>query len=393
MTDRDRPSGAPRAASGASGTSLLRLARRRRDAAKKRLRGLSEEEQAHACLEVRPGVRGEFLMLLDHPEKVVALLPDAELCTTVRSSGMSEGAWLLELATREQTQACFDLDCWQGTQLDPMRTEEWVDALIEAGPETLARAVRETDAEVWVLLVRSIADVVVIGKEETPPDGSITVDGVVHFVPRGGTDPARIEQLARTLAHHSPSEYWRLVYGAIFESPSELEEHALRWRSGRLADLGFPEREEALRVYARLRPEEAPVLEVPAPTAALVPTRTLPPKLRGSLVGEALRKLSPERAGEVLGYVLALANALAVADDLLLSDTDAVPRALEKAVRGVDLGLRELARLHDRQTEEVLDRTLPLDLFRVGATLDASLRKEWVDPDDEESNEEGGSAG
>ena len=40
-----------------------------------------------------------------------------------------------------------------------------------------------------------------------------------------------------------------------------------------------------------------------------------------------------------------MANALAVADDLVLSDPEAVPVALEKAVRGIDVGLRELARV------------------------------------------------
>jgi hypothetical protein len=392
MTERERPSGAPRPRSDLSGTGLLRLARTRRDAAREQLRALSEAEQARACLELRPEVRSEFLMLLDHPEAIVPLLPDAEVCMTIRSGGMSDGAWLLELATPAQTQACFDLDCWRGTDLDPARTSEWVDALVEAGPETLARAVQETDAEVWVLLVRSLAEVVVTGREEIPPDGAVTVDGMVHFVPHEGSDPAQIQQLAKTLAHLCPGEYWRLVYGALFESPSEIEEYALRWRSGRLADLGFPEREQALRVYARLHPEEAPELDVSAPPAALVPTGTLPRELRGSLVGEALRKLSPERAGEVLGYVLAVANALAIADDLVLSDPDAVPRALEKSVRGIDAGLRELARLRSRAPEEVLDRTPPLELFRVGATLDPGLRKEWVEPDDEEGSEEGGSA-
>lgn len=393
MTDVDKSTDRPISISDSSGTSLLRLARVSRDAARKKLRGLAGEEQARACLELRPEVRAEFLMLLDHPEHVVPLFGDAEVCVTVRGSGMTDGAWLLELATPGQWQACFDLDCWKGPRLELERTAEWIDALIEAGPETLASAVAETDSEIWVLLLRSMAAVAVIGKEETPPDGSFSVDGVVHFTPHEGSDPSRVQQLARALAAHNPGEYWRLVYGALFESPSEMEEYALRWRSGRLADLGFPEREQALRVYARLHPDEAPVLDVSTHGAALVPTRTLPRQLQGSLVGESLRKLSPDRAGEVLGYLLAVANALAVADELVLSDPETVPLALEKAVRGIDVGLRELARVRGRPPEEVLDHTLPFDLFRIGATLDVSLRKQWVDPDDEAEagEEEGGS--
>ena len=107
MTDADKSADRPISISDISGTSLLRLARVSRDAARKKLRGLAEEEQARACLELRAEVRAEFLMLLDHPEHVVPRLGDAEVCVTVRGSGMSDGAWLLELATPGQRQACF----------------------------------------------------------------------------------------------------------------------------------------------------------------------------------------------------------------------------------------------------------------------------------------------
>ena len=101
----------------------------------------------------------------------------------------------------------------------------------------------------------------------------------------------------------------------------------------------------------------------------------LPRQLRGTLLGEALANLPVARAADLLGYVLGVANSLAVADGLPLSESESVPRALEKAVRGIDTGLRELARVRGQAPEEVLDRTAPLDLFRVGATVDPSLKE------------------
>ena len=80
-------------------------------------------------------------------------------------------------------------------------------------------------------------------------------------------------------------------------------------------------------------------------------------------------------ADHVLGYVLSVANSLAVADELPLAERESVPRALEKAVRGIDTGLRELARARSLAPEQILDRTAPLDLFRVGATVDPTLRE------------------
>ena len=161
----------------------------------------------------------------------------------------------------------------------------------------------------------------------------------------------------------------------LFESPSECEEYALRWRTNRLQDLGFPDVEQAMRVYRPLPVERVTDWVPPVSEHALVDMAKLPRQLRGTLLGEALAKLPAARAADLLGYVLGVANSLAVADGLVLSERESVPQALEKAVRGIDTGLRELSRARGQAPEEVLDRTAPLDLFRVGATVDPTLKE------------------
>ena len=336
---------------------------------------MSVQAQAQACRELGPGVRSEFLMLLDHPEQVVPLLPDAEVCFTIRAGGMSEASWLLELATTEQLRACFDLDCWRGEELDPKRLQAWIEALIEAGRETLLRAIREVDLELWVLALRALTEVAVLGKEDVPPDGWLTVDGVVYFGAHGDAEFARVRELAQTTFSDAQSHYWLLVYGALFETPSECEEYALRWREARLNDLGFPNRDQAMQVYRPLQAKEAQVWELVDACGAMVPASEFPERLQGSLLGETLAHLAPQRAADILGYVLGVANAIAVADRLPLSDVESVPKALDKAVRGIEGGLRELARVRAQPLHDVLDRTRPQDLFRIGATLDRALRE------------------
>ncbi len=358
----------------ADGVALLRLGRNDRAAARARLRELSAEELALACQELRPESRAEFLMLVERPEEVVPLLAEAELVHTVRAGGMSEAAWLLEIATTEQRIACFDLDCWSESQLSLPRVHEWLDALIEAGRPTLVRALEEIDLELVTLALRAEAEVAVVAKEDVPPVGWFTPDGVTYFAVASETSPHRVHEVTHALFDQSPALYWRLVYAALFESPMQMEEDALRWRTNRLVDLGFPEREQAMRVYRPLAPEKVTDWVAPSDASALVAAVSLPRQLRGSLLGEALAKLPPRQAGDVLGYVLGVANSLAVADGLSLSEHESVPRALEKAVRGIDAGLRELARTRNQSPEQVLERTAPLDLFRVAATSDSSLR-------------------
>ena len=154
----------------------------------------------------------------------------------------------------------------------------------------------------------------------------------------------------------------------------ELEEYALRWRVNRLQDLGFPDRDQAMRVYRSLTPSSAGGESGVEFSGEVARSFDLPKQLRGSLLGEALSQLSSDLAGDVLGYVLGVANSIAVADKLQLSDPASVPQALEKAVEGIDAGLRELARVRGQAPHEILERTAPLDLFRAGATLKPELR-------------------
>ena len=357
-----------------SGTELLLLARRDRPAALSLLRRLALEEQARACSELRPEVRSEFLMLCDSPEEVVPLLPEADFVHTIRSGGMSEAGWLVELGTDPQLVACFDLDCWEGYELQVTRVQEWIDALIEAGRPTLIRALGATDLELWLIALGAETSVAIVGKEDDPPDGAFTPDGMVYFEVPEGVSPHRVHETVHTAFEADQAWYWRIVYGMLFESPSEVEEYALRWRVARLQDLGFPDREQAMRVYRSLSPENLEGAEGIEYSRDLVRSIDLPKQLRGSLLGEALSALPSGVAGDLLGYVLAVANSIAVADRLQLSDPDSVPRALEKAVEGIDAGLRELARVQGLAPEGVLERTTPLDLFRAGATLKPELR-------------------
>jgi hypothetical protein len=358
------------------GPALLRLARRDRKAARARLHALSDEQQAQACLGLGPAARAEFLLLVDHPERVVPLLPEAELVHTIRAGGMSEAAWLLEVATPEQRVACFDLDCWKAGTLQIDRAREWLDALIEAGRDTLVRGLQEIDLELLLLVLRSETEVVIVGKEDVPPDGFFTADGVVYFRVADDVSVHRVHEIAHAAFSQAPPLYWQIAQGLLFELPAECEEYALRWRSRRLNDLGFPDREDAMAVYRPLAPasvEDFGTQEYGA--VALQRAFDLPQQFGGTLLAEALGGLDPARVPEAVGQVLAVANWIAIADDLPLSEPESIPRALRKAVAGIDRGLRELVSLRNQPPAEVFARTRPLDLFRVGATLEPGLRE------------------
>jgi hypothetical protein len=319
---------------------------------------MSPEAIAEALQELMPVLRNEILELVDCVDEVVPLFPEAELASTIVATGVVDAGWLVEFATAEQRAACVDLDCWRGIHFSPSRLMDWIDALIEAGEETLVAALDELDLELWVLALQSMARFKVV---QTPLV-------LLH--------EERLRAILDAARAHPRDYYWTLVHGAMGSSREELELEAAYAQATRLADLGFPDREHAMRAYRPLAPDATPIVDAggEAEDSGLVAAPQLPQRLAGTGVGRALAELPADRAADRLGLVLAVANTLAVADELPLAEPESIRESLAKAVRGIDLGLEELARSRKQSPARILDTTLPLDLFRVGVTLDPTLR-------------------
>ncbi|MBK7949501.1 MAG: hypothetical protein IPK00_12355 [Deltaproteobacteria bacterium] len=205
--------------------SLLQLARTDRRAAEKALALLPPERQAALILDTSLPIRRQVIELLPSPEAVIPLLPEAELCYTLRTIGLSDVSWLLPLATDEQLVACIDLDAWRGLRLDMVRLDAWFAALAESDDETLARAAMAMDPEVLVLYLREHIDVFVKpGPQEdpdwSPPDQSQTLEGQFYFVARKSDDD--MAPLLRLLHALFQTDYW-LYFRAIQAVREEAE--------------------------------------------------------------------------------------------------------------------------------------------------------------------------
>jgi hypothetical protein len=360
---------------------LLELARRDRDAAVAELAKASPEEQVALVCEAPLAERVRLLGLVPHPEQVIPRLPEAELCFVVKAQGLSDAGWILAHATPEQIVASVDLDAWHGYELDLPTLSEWVAALADADPKALLGAARALDPELLVLLLRSRIGVVQKPTDAEgwdPPDRSQTLEGQFHFFALAEKDDLEdIVALLRTLFEEDYWTYFRLMQGAIWELGSDTEEWALRWRSGRLQDLGFPPWEEAMSIYGFIAPAER--TRVPDDEAPLdVGSWSLPvwlPRLpdaqrTGHRVFHAIAELSAEERSAAFYAFVALANKVAVADKLPLSDAESTPKAIEKAARFTSEGLALIAEAQHLPDAEILRRVSLERLFRVGANLD-----------------------
>jgi Family of unknown function (DUF6178) len=361
---------------------ILELARKDRAAAQEAVRRLPLEAQVALVCDTPLSRRGAVLDLLAEPEKVVPLIPEAEFCFTVKAIGLSDASWMLEYASPEQIAASLDLDAWHGHDLDLATLGEWMTAIAGAGHEAVLRAARELDGELLVLWLKSRIHVSQkpAGDEDwEPPVGAQTLEGQFFYTAASEADDLdAITSLLRALFEGDYWSYFRLMQGAMWELPGETAEWALRWRAGRLQDLGFPPWEEAMSIYGFLRPEQRARIPEAGPAPLDVAEWRLPvwmPSLPVSAdarhrIFRAIARLSETERRACFYAFVAVANKVAVADKMPLGDAESTPRAIEKVARVASLGLEHLASASGLEDVEVLRRVTMERLFRVGANLD-----------------------
>jgi hypothetical protein len=361
---------------------ILDLARSDPDAAKQIVADFDVEQLVGLVCETPMRRRKLILELLPEPETVIPLLPEAELCFTVKALGLADAGWLLAHATAEQLVVAMDLDVWTGYEINRPALSDWLRALAHTPRSALLRALQSLDPELFVLLLQSRVEVFLkpAGDEDwQPPEGGKTLEGQFYY--RAIADDDDLEDVDIALHALFEEDYWRyfrMLQGVIWELPSNEEEFALRWRTGRLQDLGFPPRDEALSIYAFLEVEQLDAIPDAGAPLDVAPWR-LPvwiPSLpaagsEGHRIFRAIAELEDDERQACFYAFVALANKVAVADDLPLSDAESTPQAIEKTARTVDAGLDHITSRHELGDAQVL-RSVSLErLFRVGANLKA----------------------
>ncbi len=212
--------------------------------------------------------RLEALLESPDPEAAVAGLTVPEVHDLITDVGFDEASELIRLATPEQLRGCLDLEVWDRDRLVISQARPWLTAIADAGFEKLGEVWNRLDTE-WraLYLLRNAVTIYDLTLGEEPDDSDdlpiyFTTDR--FFAIKFPDDEeitrhtiALLDDLYRAdlvIVRHS-------IMAARSEPANELEEEAYRWRSGRLADLGYVDFYEALELYAPLDADKVKIGE------------------------------------------------------------------------------------------------------------------------------------
>jgi hypothetical protein len=335
----------------------------------------AELRDARAALAAARG-RKRLDVILDarDPQALVRALPADELYFTILEAGLGDAAAIVQLASAEQFKAFLDLEAWSREGFDPRKALPWLRAAragAQLEPKAAARWERKLaalDREVLYLVLRTTLRIHDLEEDEDPeltsdrfmrtPEGKYVVeflvDGAEYMAVRGVLDDLYAED---------PFAATRLLSSIRWDLPSELEETALRWRTGRLADLGYPSLDEALSWFAR--PPRTPAAATPG-LSARPPGFFLATLATSSLLDRAFASLAPGVRDPIERQIVSAANAVLVADAVDPGDLDAVRAAFGAARAYLELGLEKLSGGDDGRAAEVLEETPAKRIFQEG---------------------------
>ena len=359
---------------------LVELARRAPDRIAERLSSMPLRDQAEISLLLPPRERLELLLHAPRPMRLVRMLPDAELHLTAREIGPTEALPLISLASSSQLIHLMDLESWRHDEFDAKRSGAWVALLLEAGEPTLKRFLKKADDELLALLLKNWACISQIEDEDGPDKhgtgeteagtelGFVSPDGYHRFSPVIPEHGPAVRRLSEILTHEWPERYQAIVWSAIQETRSGLEEQALHWRQSRFEEHGFPTRDEALSIYAPpagVRGHgEPPPPEFPEALAApRAPLRLLDSK---NLLVAATERLGGADRERVLFETTALANRILVADSADTGDPEDHRRALFKAASYLSVAMAARGAGDVPGAARVLREVSVIELFREG---------------------------
>lgn len=321
------------------------------------------------------------------PVAAIRALPADEFFYVLHELGFPDALDVLVHGTAEQVQGVLDLAIWDNDQVSLERGTEWLAAIAQAPFETVGAWARGMDVELLALLLRQRARVHELSEEQEAPETENPVfntpDRLFALELLGDETTQRITQhLVEDLYRADHNLMRRLLVGLKGEMDSELEETAFRWRTGRMADLGFVDFYEALEIYRELDPASVRLSGTPTPTSKTDEDapRVLPLVMADRLSGttpfaRAVAALEPGEAAKVHQALALLCNQVLSADRVSPGDDEAVAGVLGRVAATLDLALEYLYR-RDQSEGAVVLLALPLPLlFRLGVSLIGKLRK------------------
>jgi hypothetical protein len=282
------------------------------------------------------------------------------------------------MASPEQLDFFLDIELWEKDSLSHAKTLEWLGYLLEAGERKICELVSHLDPELFVLIFArdikvggGVGDV--MHDEERTEEWDHTFDNI-YFISFINPKSARLIGAFLDIVFRKKNKLFRSLMEGIKNGYFiELEEEAFGYRNGRLADLGFPSREEALAIYARIDPASFVFENVKKESGPDGWESCLPAPLRQqTILSGALGRCRSVVVDLELNY---LVNNALMAEEGLFADPEAIQAVMERISGYLSIALQFLSGNDEEKSVEILQSEPLKKLFQLGNSIVLRLQR------------------
>ena len=332
--------------------------------------------------------RIDALLSSEDAEAAVAALSPNEVFELVHEVGFEDAQDLIALATPEQIRGCFDLEAWNKDQLDIAPLKPWLVTLLNAGFEKVGAVFARLDTELRALIMQRAVKIYDVSLEEEPAEDN---EGAIMATPDRffmlellGDEETQaltqriVEDLYRAdfiMARH-------IIMAARSEPPAELEEMSYRWRSARLADLGYVDFYDALDLFRPLDADKVAIGEgsqdriVDADNPNRVSMIVAEELIGRGFLARAMAAIEdPAESERIESALMVIVNKVLAAGRAKPGQPEVVRRGAFYATATISLGLETVSRSDLERATQALSSIGMQRLFRVGYTVTLKLAR------------------
>ncbi len=324
-----------------------------------------------------PKERMDLILADPEGKRLTRAMEPQELFWLIKEIGETDAIELLGMAAPEQCIFLLDMEIWRGWSFAEEKAVEWFGYLLASGEENFQELLPQLD---FGLLTLFLGRELIVGggigelntDDERLTDWDHTFDDVFMLKFRNPRHAAIIGAFLELVCRTDNQLYTALMESVRSDIDVEQEEECHRFRSGRLADLGFPPLDEAMAIYGRLDPANFQV----SGDKELQPgnsVATLPAPYFGdnSLLQ---RTLALADSAELQLELNCLINTALVADAAPFADAEAMKAVMQRVFGYLNIALEHLADGDVAKAAAIITDEYLKRLFQLGFSIVLGLK-------------------
>jgi hypothetical protein len=310
-------------------------------------------------------------------KRLVRAMQPQELFWLMKEIGETDVSGLLQAASAEQCIFILDMELWDGSTFSEDKACLWLSYFMEGGESRVHELLKNLDFEfLQLFLGRELVVAGGIGDfsddEGRFDDYDLTLDDVFMLSFKNPKHSQVVGNFLKMLVKLDNPLYTALMEGIKGGVDLELEEEIQRFRTGRLEDLGFPPLEEALSIYARVKPASFTLLEDKKLLGSAGECGMIPiPAGDDTLLYRALALAHSEPLLQEFNY---LVNSALVAEGGAFADAEAMSGVLQRVCGYLNIALEHLSGGDLARAAKILGSEQLKRLFQLGYSMVLELK-------------------